>query len=249
MSNGKRRSIMGESARRLEAAGQAKPDDDGGGSGPCCAELERLKRRFASAVARNGVLRRRLRELERYRRLAFTDALTGVRNRLYFDTRAAEEVSRARRDGTQLSLVLVDVDDLKPLNDSRGHQAGDRALRRLGKALREEVRAHDVVCRVGDDEFAVLMPGAGPRDALRLAGRLRQRRWLPEGAGPALRVSAGTSTLSPLACTPQALFARADAALYRDKDRRQAKDPRPGNRRREGPLKLTPSTVVPLPRS
>ena len=240
---------MGESARRFEAGGQAKPDNDGGGSEPCCAELERLKRRFASAVARNGSLRRRVRELERYRRLAFTDALTGVRNRLYFDRRAAEEVSRARRDGTPLSLVLVDVDDLKPLNDTRGHQAGDRALRKLGKALREEVRAHDVVCRVGGDEFVVLMPGAGPQDALRLAGRLRQRRWLPEGAGPALRVSAGTSTLGPLARTAEALFARADASLYRDKDQRRAKDPRPRGAHAEGPLRLTPSTVVPLLRS
>jgi len=106
-----------------------------------------------------------------------------------------------------------------------------------------------VVCRVGGDEFAVLMPGAGSRDALRLAGRLRQRRWLLEGAGPTLRVSVGTSTLGPSALTVEALFARADASLYRDKDQQRANDPSQHRVRHEGPLRHTPSTLVPLSRS
>ena len=97
---------------------------------------------------------------QRARVAAATDSLTGLMNHGALHVRAREEISRARRAGTPLTCLLIDLDDFKTVNDERGHQAGDEQLRTVAAAMRGELRDHDVVARYGGDEFVVLLPNA-----------------------------------------------------------------------------------------
>ena len=96
---------------------------------------------------------------------AATDELTGARTRILGLDEAAREVERARRKGAQLMVAFVDVDGLKQVNDTRGHQAGDALLQSVGKALRANLRPYDVIVRFGGDEFLCAMPDLSPREA------------------------------------------------------------------------------------
>jgi diguanylate cyclase (GGDEF)-like protein/PAS domain S-box-containing protein len=112
----------------------------------------------ASIIARDiGV---RLRYQEQLRRLAEHDSLTGLRNRRRFERDIAEQVGRARRYGEQATLMMIDLNGFKRINDTCGHRTGDRVLKTVAAALRARLRETDVVARVGGDEFAVLMPYA-----------------------------------------------------------------------------------------
>ncbi|MCB1637127.1 MAG: GGDEF domain-containing protein, partial [Xanthomonadales bacterium] len=124
------------------------------------------------------------------RELAYADALTGLPNRRRFMDAAALEVTRARRQGTPLSLLLLDVDHFKRINDELGHPTGDAVLQALGQLLQRLNRANDVAGRIGGEEFAVLLPGADGSAAAAVAERLRQ-------AVSALQV------LPPAAAVPQ----------------------------------------------
>ena len=119
------------------------------------------------------VVRFRRRELARLAEIAITDPLTGLRNHRAFQEDLARELQRVGRGGEPLSLVLLDLDGLKAINDSQGHQAGDERLQRLAQAIGDCRRATDVAYRVGGDEFAVLLPGARAVGALEFAQRLR----------------------------------------------------------------------------
>ena len=110
--------------------------------------------------------------MEHLRELSHIDAVTGVFNRRYFNLRLAEEVARARRFARPLALLIADLDQFKPLNDSLGHQAGDLVLRYVGQAVHHAVRAIDIVCRLGGDEFAVLLPDTEATESQQLAERL-----------------------------------------------------------------------------
>jgi diguanylate cyclase (GGDEF)-like protein/putative nucleotidyltransferase with HDIG domain len=103
---------------------------------------------------------------------ATTDALTGLINHGALQLRVREEISRARRGGTPLACLLLDLDDFKAVNDDRGHQAGDEQLRLVAAALRAELRDHDVVARYGGDEFVVLLPGADAGGGRLVADRI-----------------------------------------------------------------------------
>jgi diguanylate cyclase (GGDEF)-like protein len=153
---------------------------------------------------------------------SLTDSLTGLWNRRYLDSRLSEEIARAHRYHTPLSLLAIDVDRLKEINDGAGHAAGDRAIRLCAEALRQSCRAGDVAARCGGDEFIVLAPSTSASEALALARRIRTR--LAELAGSAdvklLSTSIGVSDLGRIAKpTAEDLVADADDALYAAKAR------------------------------
>ncbi|MDP3520016.1 MAG: diguanylate cyclase [Hydrogenophaga sp.] len=159
------------------------------------------------------------------RDMVFVDPLTNSYNRRYFDQRLAVEWSRARRSGTPLSLLMIDVDHFKPYNDHYGHPAGDKALRDVVRALTRHLqRPGDTVARYGGEEFACLLPETDHAAALMLAGRLElcvRELALPHahsGAADVVTVSVGVGTaVPPLEGEAQSLVQEADAALYRAK--------------------------------
>jgi diguanylate cyclase (GGDEF)-like protein len=106
-------------------------------------------------------------------RLASIDPLTGLFNRRYFDTRLEAELQRARRHGEPITLLMVDIDNFKAINDEHGHVVGDRLLRCVSDRLRRGVRIFDVCARYGGDEFVILMPSSNVDTALLVAERIR----------------------------------------------------------------------------
>lgn len=160
-------------------------------------------------------------QLEAARRESETDALTGLGNRKCFDVMLQRVHQLATIGGEGAALVLIDADGLKQVNDELGHAAGDTALRALaGCIARTFLRRSDVACRIGGDEFAVILPGADAAVAQRLAGRFVEALEAHgfEDARIAARfgASAGIATLRPRE-SPEAWTARADAALYEAK--------------------------------
>lgn len=172
---------------------------------------------------------RKTRALEASNRLlaqqSITDGVTGIGNRSLFDQTLATEWQRAARNGTPLSLLLVDVDHFKPYNDHYGHVAGDEALRRVARALGDCVRrAGELVARYGGEEFVMLLPGAGPAHALVTAQqcmeRMRQEAIAHAASptAPLLTCSIGLASIQPdIALAPDTLVNAADAAMYRAK--------------------------------
>ncbi|WP_432521039.1 diguanylate cyclase domain-containing protein [Kineococcus sp. SYSU DK006] len=153
-----------------------------------------------------------------------TDALTGVANRRRFEERLAEEIARLHRHPGELALVLIDVDDFKQVNDSAGHQAGDTVLVEIAARTSGALRRTDLLARMGGDEFAVLLPGAGATDAAQLAQRVRRTVAARPIADLAITVSTGTAAYLP-SRGPDQFYADADAALYEAKSaRREAAD-------------------------
>src|SRR4051812_5639779 len=110
---------------------------------------------------------------ERVQHVARTDALTGVLNHGAMQVRIREEIARARRDGTPLGAVILDLDDFKSVNDTRGHAAGDELLRKVAGALQLELRPYDQVARYGGDEFVLLLPGSDEETTAQVADRCR----------------------------------------------------------------------------
>ena len=122
---------------------------------------------LATAACRNAEAH------EHVQHVARTDALTGVLNHGAMQLRIREEIARARRDGTPLGAVILDLDDFKRVNDTRGHAAGDALLRRVARALQTELRAYDQVARYGGDEFVLLLPGSDEETTAAVAERCR----------------------------------------------------------------------------
>ena len=130
-----------------------------------------LARWFGDAAALaldNAQIRARLEHL------AHTDSLTGLYNHRYFHERLRSELQRAGRAHDRVALMMLDIDDFKRVNDVCGHGEGDNVLQLLGEILQRVVRGSDTVCRVGGEEFAVILPSCGPDDALGLAARLKE---------------------------------------------------------------------------
>ena len=157
------------------------------------------------------------------RKQAETDALTGLYNQRYFHETLRREVTRAQRYDRNLAIVVFDLDNFKAINDEVGHLVGDRVLAQAADRLREAVRSVDVACRIGGDEFAVILPESAAQNADQLYRRvhnsLRGTSLGPEGQR--LRLSAGIAELQH-GDTAASLFERADAALYSAKG--QGKD-------------------------
>ena len=162
---------------------------------------------------------------EELERTATLDSLTGLANRRVFDTRLVEEVARAARYRSELSLLMIDVDGFKEINDRFGHPAGDEVLCAIGKTLLGETRETDVAVRYGGDEFAVILPGIGKTAAYAVAEKLRvavsdlDLALISKEGGDALRVtvSCGVAAVNGVPCEPLAMMEAADSALYHAK--------------------------------
>ena len=154
--------------------------------------------------------------LEQVQHLAATDGLTGLANRSTFQRSLGLEVARSTRTGEPLSLLLLDLDHFKHLNDTWGHQTGDEVLRRVAAVLDESCRGFDVPARYGGEEFAVVLPSTALEQAVAVAERLRE---MMAGAliEPAVTISVGVATLPNSAATGEELVRAADEALYASK--------------------------------
>jgi diguanylate cyclase (GGDEF)-like protein len=178
-------------------------------------ELEELALRAGPAIENA----KRFREA---RQLADLDALTGLHNRRYFHETLSREVARAQRYGRRLALIVLDLDDFKAINDRIGHLAGDAVIAESAERVRDVVRSADIACRVGGDEFAVIMPESTLADADQLYRRLQAAvSARPVGRAGRLSFSAGVAELVP-DDEPTAFFERSDEALYRAKERGKA---------------------------
>ena len=172
--------------------------------------LERLTE-HASPAIENA---RRFREA---RLLADLDALTGLHNRRYFHETLARECARAHRYGRNLALIVFDVDNFKTVNEQVGHLGGDAVLAEAAERVRDVIRTADIPCRVGGDEFAVIMPESGIEQAEQLFERLQGGiDGRPIGQAGRLRISAGVAGLRA-DDDSITFFERADQALYRAK--------------------------------
>jgi diguanylate cyclase (GGDEF)-like protein len=151
-------------------------------------------------------------------RVARTDPLTGLANRRVFESALNREVARAARSGDPLSLVILDVDGFKAVNDRYGHQVGDEVLRHVGRSLNSDARTTDLAARYGGEEFCVLLPACGPEEALVVAERLRADIAASGQSLPvSVTASAGVATMPVNASDGSTLVAAADDAMYEAK--------------------------------
>ena len=142
------------------------------------------------------------------------DALTGLGNHRAFQEELDRQIDWNRRYRVPVSLLIVDLDDLKLVNDSKGHAAGDELLQWMGRFITEVVRYADRAFRVGGDEFAILLPHTDTVNALEVGRRLLQRAAQPRNGSPRISFSGGISSCPEHATTRQQLYMQADAALY-----------------------------------
>ena len=162
--------------------------------------------------------------LEMQQRLAFQrdhDALTGVPNRGYFNRRLEAEVERALRSRNELSLLYLDLDNFKKINDTYGHGCGDEVLKCLARVLRDNVRHYDIVARIGGEEFCIILPSTSCWTGVMLGNRLldlfRRETFTCDGDTFSLTFSGGVASLSQLEPDSQnstELLKSADKALY-----------------------------------
>lgn len=175
---------------------------------------------FAVTIAL-ALLLFRGKEIELYR-LARRDSLTGLYNRYALEEQATREARRCERYGTPLSLIMLDIDRFKPVNDRFGHAAGDEALRAVADLLLTSMRETDIAFRVGGEEFLVLLPDTSLEEASRSAERFRvlvqDGHIYAGGHEVSLTASAGVAQLLPVGETWEAAMRRADVALYEAKE-------------------------------
>jgi len=180
-------------------------------------EARATSERLVRLVAETGRLRERL---HRARQRAVRDPLTGLYNRLAYEERAAQAFAHWRRYGDPLSLLVLDVDHFKALNDRYGHAAGDRALKAISDVLAGALRESDFLARHGGEEFVALLPKTGRDAAANVAEKLRQAvealQFQYRDQRVAVTVSCGGAEFRP-GDTPASVFERADGALYRAK--------------------------------
>jgi diguanylate cyclase (GGDEF)-like protein/PAS domain S-box-containing protein len=176
------------------------------------AELRALNQKLSEQLAENEKLHALLREQ------AIRDALTGLFNRRYLEETLVRELAQAERDGAPLSLVMLDIDFFKRVNDTYGHMAGDHLLQALGGLLRSNSRQGDIACRYGGEEFVLVLPGTLTLDA---AQRVEDWRMAFQEACQALgihdfpvTISAGVAAFPVHGRSAEALLDAADHALY-----------------------------------
>jgi diguanylate cyclase (GGDEF)-like protein len=154
--------------------------------------------------------------VERVKQLAYLDGLTGIFNRRFFELRIVEEIDRARRYGSGLAILMVDIDQFKRLNDEFGHLLGDEVLRQVSSIFHQQLRKIDVLCRYGGEEFAILLSQTNAVHALGVAEKLRKsvETWQFPGVPRPVTISAGTANYPEHGSTRDDLVKAADAGLY-----------------------------------
>jgi diguanylate cyclase (GGDEF)-like protein len=176
------------------------------------------KKSLEDLAARAGPAIENASRFREARQLADLDALTGLHNRRYFHETLGREVARAHRYGRRLALVVFDLDDFKAINDRIGHLAGDAVLAEVAERVRSVVRSADVACRVGGDEFGIILPESTLTDAEQLSHRMQAAvASRPIGDAGTLQLSAGAAELRSEDDATK-FFERADDALYRAKE-------------------------------
>ena len=190
------------------------------GSGLLSAEASRpllaeVQRRYEVEHDRATKLERSVARLEA---MSITDWLTGLKNHGYFWDRLTEEAQRARRYDRPFAVIMADLDDFKKVNDEFGHSVGDEVLRSVGEAFSDAVRDSDVACRVGGEEFGVIVPETGAVGAIQAAERIRAAVLAADvGVVGQVSVSLGISVYPFHAMETRDLVDAADRALYEAK--------------------------------
>lgn len=149
--------------------------------------------------------------------IALKDGLTQLFDVSTFHTKFETEIKRFNRYGSEVSLIMMDIDDFKKINDTHGHQEGDRVLREISRLVLETARDLDICARYGGEEFAVVLPQTGAREALRLAERIRVDVETHFSKDFNVTISLGVSTCPLHATSAEALIETADRALYQSK--------------------------------
>jgi diguanylate cyclase (GGDEF)-like protein len=178
------------------------------------ALLRAVAAQAAVAIERSSFYERS----EALKQISITDGLTGLLNRHYFEERLTEEMDRASRTKSQVSLVMIDIDGFKSFNDTHGHLSGDEALRLTAGTIRSAVRTMDIVARYGGEEFAVILPETGRQEASSIAERILHEVealvHTVDGGQVRLTISAGVAEFPADAASLRELIVRADRALY-----------------------------------
>lgn len=151
-------------------------------------------------------------------RLASTDLLTQLKNRRAFYEQFEIEQSRAEREGTPISVIYLDLDNFKLVNDRWGHQVGDRLLQKIAQAIHDALRKTDVAGRLGGDEFVLLLPGTSPEAALNVAKRTQAQlnQSMADNGWP-VTVSMGVASFPTIHYTPAQMLEKADQLMYQAK--------------------------------
>jgi two-component system, cell cycle response regulator len=188
-------------------------------------DVEELQARARTLIRRKRYQDFLRQKLDYSLEMAVTDALTGLHNRRYMAGQLQAMVGRAAQGGETVSVLVLDIDHFKAVNDGFGHDAGDEVLREFAVRLATNVRAVDLPCRMGGEEFVVVMPGAPMEAALRVAERIRRDvglvpfRVMDGEAALDVTVSIGVATVSGPNDNPDALLKRADEGVYEAKRR------------------------------
>jgi len=175
--------------------------------------IKRLRGQLAEQIEMMAGLRLRANE---YHQLAMVDALTGLYNRRFAEQRLLAETDRSKRYGHPLTVLLIDLNDFKRINDRHGHLAGDLVLKEFAKRLSRSVRVSDIPVRMGGDEFLVVLPECPEDQIPGLIKRLTGLEVEYRGASISVRFSAGAAGFDPRE-TPEQMLERADQALYAQK--------------------------------
>lgn len=175
--------------------------------------IRRLRAQLAQQIEKCSQLEVRA---ENFYRMAVQDPLTGLYNRRCADERLATEVSRSQRHHQPLTVMAIDLNEFKQVNDRYGHAAGDAVLKQFADKLRNTIRTTDMAARLGGDEFLVILPECPPQRADILLHRLGSLDARVDNKTITMRLSAGWAGFQP-GDTPNALMERADRALYENK--------------------------------
>ncbi len=181
--------------------------------------------RDANLDLASGVVRQAIEFNHHFESLTSIDALTGIYNRQFYDRQMPVEIERAMRSGSALSMLMLDLDDFKRINDEMGHKKGDEALVAVAEIIRKNLRKVDLAFRYGGEEIVILLPGTPEFEAVHTAERLRrviqQHRGFRDANGSPheVTVSVGVAVYPDTAKSADQLFVQADDAMYRAKQR------------------------------